>query len=397
MWTEVRLDQLGFVSRGRSRHRPRNEAALYGGPYPFIQTAEVKAASFRITSHSQTYTEAGLAQSRIWPTNTLCITIAANIADTALLSYPACFPDSIIGFVADEKKCDVRFVKYYFDIVQERMQMVSHGATQDNLSQEKLLRFGIPCPPLEIQQAIGNLLSSYDDLLETNQRRIALLEESARLLYREWFVSLRFPGHATATKADGLPAGWCQQPIKEMVAFLNRGIAPKYDDAAPGTVINQKCIRGGRLNLAPARRQAKDVKPERMLQVGDVLINSTGAGTLGRVAQVRTTLENCTADTHVTIVRPIDIECAGFLGVALLELEPLFSRMGVGSTNQLELGRADIGSHLMLTPTLVVQKRFHDQVWPLFNQVETLAQSNTLLATARDELLPKLMSGALQV
>ena len=81
----------------------------------------------------------------------------------------------------------------------------------------------------------------------------------------------------------------------------------------------------------------------------------------------------------------------------MLELEPLFSRMGVGSTNQLELGRADIGSHLMLTPTLVVQKRFHDQVWPLFNQVETLAQSNTLLATARDELLPKLMSGALQV
>ena len=142
-WPEVPLNELGYVSRGKSRHRPRNDASLYGGEFPFIQTAEVKAANLRITEHTQTYSEKGLAQSRIWPANTLCITIAANIADTALLGYPACFPDSIIGFIADEKKCDVRFVKYFFNTVQERMRMVSQGATQDNLSQGKLLGFGI--------------------------------------------------------------------------------------------------------------------------------------------------------------------------------------------------------------------------------------------------------------
>jgi type I restriction enzyme S subunit len=223
MWSEVPLDQLGYVSRGRSRHRPRNDPVLYGGVHPFIQTGDVKAAGLRITTHSQTYGEAGLAQSRLWPENTLCITIAANIGDTALLSYPACFPDSIIGFVGDERKCDVRFVKYCFDMVQERMRMVSQGATQDNLSQDKLLRFGIPCPPLETQVAIGDMLSAYDDLMETNHRRIALLEESTRLLYREWFVNLRFPGHEQGSGANGIPQGWSVGCVHDHVHVLSGG------------------------------------------------------------------------------------------------------------------------------------------------------------------------------
>ena len=79
-WPKLPLDQLGYVSRGRSRHRPRNDPTLYGGPYPFIQTGDVKHANFRITEHTATYSEAGLAQSRLWPKDTLCITIAANIA-----------------------------------------------------------------------------------------------------------------------------------------------------------------------------------------------------------------------------------------------------------------------------------------------------------------------------
>jgi len=397
MWPEVPLDQLGHVSRGKSRHRPRNDSILYGGPYPFIQTAEVKAADLRITAHNQTYSEAGLAQSRLWPKDTLCITIAANIADTALLSYPACFPDSIIGFIADEQKCDVRFVKYFFNTVQERMKMVSQGATQDNLSQDKLLRFSIPCPPVEVQREIGDILSTYGDLIENNRRRIALLEESARLLYREWFVKLRFPGHELVKVLDGLPEGWELKPITDFVTLLSRGITPKYDDLAKGLVINQKCIREGRLNLAPARRQSKEVKQDKLVQLGDILINSTGAGTLGRVAQIREEIADCTVDTHVTIVRPKSVETMGFLGVALLELAPTFESMGRGATNQLELGRADIGAVQLLTPPNPLQAEFHNIVWPIFEQVNVLVNANNLLAEARDALLPKLMSDQLAV
>jgi type I restriction enzyme S subunit len=109
-WRWERLPALGVLDRGRSRHRPRNHPSLYGGPYPFVQTGDVKAAKGRLTSFSQTYTEAGLAQSRLWPIGILCITIAANIAETAILGIDACFPDSVVGFTANEALCDPLFV-----------------------------------------------------------------------------------------------------------------------------------------------------------------------------------------------------------------------------------------------------------------------------------------------
>src|SRR5438067_4649726 len=95
-WRMVKLGDLGEVNRGTSRHRPRNAPHLYGGPYPFIQTGDVARSGGRIVKHEQTYSKAGLAQSRLWPAETVCITIAANIADSATLAYPACFPDSIV-------------------------------------------------------------------------------------------------------------------------------------------------------------------------------------------------------------------------------------------------------------------------------------------------------------
>src|SRR6266516_4467158 len=94
-WVPKRLNELGFVGRGRSRNRPRDDASLYGGAYPFIQTGDVKAADLYITNFTQTYNEKGLAQSKLWKPDTLFITIAANITETAIIKMAACFPDSI--------------------------------------------------------------------------------------------------------------------------------------------------------------------------------------------------------------------------------------------------------------------------------------------------------------
>ena len=217
-WSEKTLDELGYVSRGRSRHRPRDAEHLYGGDYPFIQTGDIKHSNLYITEYSQTYSEAGLEQSRLWKAGTLCITIAANIADTAILSFDACFPDSVIGFVADENKADTRFVKYLFDaLLQKLFQQFTQGAAQDNLSQEKLLSLKFPVPSdVKIQHRIADILSSYDDLIENNRRRIDLLEQSARLLYKEWFVSLRFPGHEHIKVKDGVPQGWGSGEIEDL-------------------------------------------------------------------------------------------------------------------------------------------------------------------------------------
>ncbi len=211
-WSYKKLDELGFVGRGRSRHRPRNHPSLYGGPYPFFQTGDVKAAEFYLSDYSQTYNEKGLAQSKLWEPGTLCITIAANIAESAILKIKGCFPDNIVGFVADPDKADVRFVKYAIDTMKLRMQSISRGTTQDNLSLDKLLTFDFLTPPLPTQRKIAAILSAYDDLIENNTRRIAILEEMARLLYREWFVHFRFPGHEQVAMVDSelgpIPEGW---------------------------------------------------------------------------------------------------------------------------------------------------------------------------------------------
>ena len=216
-WTPQRLDQLGYLSRGRSRHRPRDAAHLYDGPYPFIQTSDVKHAGLYITDYQQTYSEAGLEQSRLWPTETLCITIAANIADTAILGIDACFPDSVIGFISDEEKADARFVKYLFDgTIQRRVQQFTQGAAQDNLSQEKLLSMEFSVPSVNEQKRIADILSAYDNLIENNRRRMTLLEEAAWHLYREWFVRLRFPGHEHTRITNGVPEGWEKRRVEDL-------------------------------------------------------------------------------------------------------------------------------------------------------------------------------------
>ena len=271
----------------------------------------------------------------------------------------------------------------------------AHGTKK--LETELLESYRIKLPDIETQRRVAVLIKAYDDLIENNQRRIKLLEEATRRLYREWFVALRFPGHERVKVVDGVPQGWERRSLSENVTYLSRGISPTYDDDAPGLVINQKCIRNGLLSMEPARRQAKDVPNEKRLRKGDVLINSTGTGTLGRVAQVRSQLTDCTADTHVTILRPRNQAALAFWGVAWLEMESVFSEMGIGATNQQELIRSHIGSIASLVPPSEFQAIFHAQTWPMLLQSDLLSKQSDLLKQARDALLPRLMSGALAV
>ena len=312
---------------------------------------------------------------------------------------PLTFESSIIRVRLNRAIADPEFFFNYFrsPIGRSRIRAIVGGAAVKGIRGSDLKLIKVHVPPIDEQIAIRQVVALYDDLIATNQRRIALLEDAARRLYREWFVHLRFPGHESVPVKDGVPEGWRKTPIAEQTSFLNRGIAPKYDDAAKGRVINQKCIRDGRISMEPARRQSKDVKPDRLVQMGDVLINSTGAGTLGRVAQVRAPIDDCTVDTHVTIARPIDEGSWTYFGQALLNLEPVFSEMGKGATNQLELSRSDIGAVEIWLPPQHLHAEFERLVGPMLVQAEQLSVANLSLEKARDLLLPKLMSGQLDV
>ena len=225
-WEYKTLDELGEVSRGRSKHRPRNDPALFGGKYPFVQTADVKNANLYLTQYTDTYNEKGLEQSKLWHPGTLCITIAANIADTAILGIDACFPDSVMGFIPYEGVSNVKYIKYAFDMLQRDFKQISQGTAQDNLSWQKLSTIKFPAPPIAIQDRIVDIASTYDDLIENNQKQIKLLEEAAQRLYKEWFIDLRFPGHESTPIHDGIPEGWETYAIEDLCVRVNAGGTP---------------------------------------------------------------------------------------------------------------------------------------------------------------------------
>jgi len=247
------------------------------------------------------------------------------------------------------------------------------------------------------QKRVSAILSAYDDLIDNNRRRIELLEEAARLLYREWFVRLQFPGHEHFKIVDGVPAGWRRTSISELSDFLSRGITPTYDDEASGIVINQKCIRSSKLSLTEARRQSKRVPDSKLVRQYDVLINSTGTGTLGRVAQNYLNLPNLTVDSHVTIARPKPDVPPCWYGLTLILKQDFIATLGRGATNQTELSKDDVGAITTIIPTADILEDFESQVSQIVRQITVLSAQSDELAKARDLLLPRLMDGRLEV
>jgi type I restriction enzyme S subunit len=156
-WEWRPLPSLGELARGKSKHRPRDDARLYGGPYPFIQTGDVRRSGGFITECSQTYSEFGLAQSRLWPAGTLCITIAANIAETGILTMPACFPDSVVGFLSNDSAL-TRFVEYFMRTAREDLERFAPATAQKNINLATLERVMVPTPgPAERSRIVAEV------------------------------------------------------------------------------------------------------------------------------------------------------------------------------------------------------------------------------------------------
>jgi type I restriction enzyme, S subunit len=153
-WTWVTMPELGELGRGKSKHRPRNDPRIYGGPYPFIQTGDIARSGGRVTAYTQTYNESGLAQSRLWPERTVCITIAANIAESALLTFAACFPDSVVGLIVDEAIAVPEYVELFVRTARSELAAFAPATAQANINLAILSEVAIALPPLEEQREI---------------------------------------------------------------------------------------------------------------------------------------------------------------------------------------------------------------------------------------------------
>lgn len=376
----MKLDELGVVGRGKSKHRPRSDPSLYGGSYPFIQTGDVKEADLWVTQFNQTYNEKGLAQSKLWPVGTLCITIAANIAETAILKLPACFPDSIVGFRPHPGMADARFIKYYIDTLKVRMQNASKGTTQDNLSVDKLTTFEFAVPEFSVQKRSADILSAYDDLIENNTRRITLLEEMAQKLYREWFVHFRFPGHEKIPMIDSkmgpIPDGW-QIGILEDAFVLQRGFDLPTARRLTGTVqiISASGISG---THDTAMVKGPGVVTGRSGSIGTVMFVWADFWPLNTTLWIKEYRHSTPLHAY-HMLRQLDL--ASFNCGAAVPM----------------LNRNDIKGLPTVLPSREVLKMYDEHVTTMFALKTVLTKRNVNLRTTRDFLLPKVISGEIRV
>ena len=220
-WKTEKLNDLGELGRGKSKHRPRNDPRLYGGVHPFVQTGDVANANQWITSHKQTYSDFGLDQSKLWPANTLCITIAANIADTALLSYPACFPDSVVGFVANEACCLPRFIKWSIDVRKDDLERLAPATAQKNINLGVLEEVEIHLPSLEEQTEIVRRVETLFAFADRLEARLAQAQTAATRLTPALL--------AKAFRGELVPQDPNDEPAAELLRRLQaqRATAPK--------------------------------------------------------------------------------------------------------------------------------------------------------------------------
>ncbi len=327
--------------------------------------------------------------------------------------------------VLDRQRLDSRWIFYLLrgPEFQANLDAVkTHGAmAADYVSISQQLDFRLTIPPLPEQRAIATVLGALDDKINLNRRMNEMLDDAARALFKSWFVDFDpvrakaegrqpfgmdaataalFPGGFEQTELGELPSGWRVGTLAELTASIRRGIGPAYLDTGGVLVLNQKCIRDHRISFAQARRhdpQRRDVS-DRQLELGDVLVNSTGVGTLGRVAQVLRLPEPCIVDSHVTVVRPNrEVYRNELLGQLLALREAEVEALGEGSTGQTELSRERLGKLGVIIPPPPVQDVLATLLSPLNRRVTAAQLETEQLATLRDYLLPKLLSGEVRV
>lgn len=174
-WNIVKLSELGTLDRGHSKHRPRNEPALLGGDHPLIQTGDVANSDGYIRDYKSTYSDLGLKQSKMWPKGTLCITIAANIANTGILTFDSCFPDSVVGFLSDEPS-RAEYVQGLFWFFREILDRQASQVAQKNINLGVLRNFPVPNPPLDLQRRFAAIVTSVEQQKTQVRAQVAELD-----------------------------------------------------------------------------------------------------------------------------------------------------------------------------------------------------------------------------
>jgi type I restriction enzyme S subunit len=328
----------------------------------------------------------------------------------------------------------------------------------ERLNLPTIRQLPVAVPPLPEQRTIAHILGTLDDKIELNRQMNETLEAIARVLFKSWFIDFDpvrrntdrsrnqpsprptshpsphgrgegdegvvagatlppltlgegwgegsvkeldrlFPNSFVDSELGEIPKGWAVSPLRNLAGYLSRGIGPAYVNVGGICVLNQKCVRDRRVDFSKARRHdpSKKSSEGRTLRVLDILVNSTGVGTLGRIAQLWDLPESAIVDSHVTVIRAAEGIDPWFLGIALIGREADVEALGEGSTGQTELSRTRLGELTCLAPPAELQSSFGHLVGPVLSRVSANERVAITVAALRDTLLPKLISGELRV
>ncbi len=290
---------------------------------------------------------------------------------------------------------DIKYL-YYF-LINERLNRHAGGAAQPLLTQKILKPLSSSVCDLETQYSISSLLSAYDDLIAANLRRIKLLEESARLLYREWFVLLRFPGHESMPVTERVPGGWELKPVSEMIDSNPRTPFPK-DVSRPFVGMEALSEDSMIIDVSDARPITGGAK----FRNGDTLLARITPclenGKTGFVQFLEDDEAAASGSTEFIVLRSRTVNPYWIYCLARSDSfrEHAINSMA-GSDGRQRVNSKCFDKYLTLQPPSDVLQAFEEKVTGMFAQVQSLTEYNRALRQARDMLLPKLMSGALDV
>ncbi len=288
--------------------------------------------------------------------------------------------------------CDSNFIYYQFCHLVKigETRSFETGSTIRHLPAQELKQIPIFLPPLPTQRKIAAVLGALDDKIENNRKICANLEAQAQAIFKSWFVDFEpFGGK--------MPQGWKMGKLGDICSYISRGLTPKYVDSSNELILGQTCVRNNVVSLANARSHQLSKETVKKVHKLDTLINSTGIGSLGRVGIVYFDMPNVAFDSHLTVVRASDSIFNHYLGRNLLNRQSEIENMAVGSTGQTELPRDSVREMAMIIPTQPILEQFNEIIDPVGKRIYHSLLQNSRLAALRDALLPKLMSGEIDV
>lgn len=375
----------------------------WGGDTFWCSVKDMPTDRFKLSETKDKITLEGLNNSstNLIPKNTVIISTRMGLGKAFINEVDMAINQDLKALIPNSK-INNKYLLWTIILYKDYLEMLGNGSTVRGIRLETLKNIKIKLPPLLVQQKIAKILSNYEDLIENNLKYIKLLEEAAQLLYEEWFLRFKINDKKLdIDQTSGLPFYWKKIKVKDYVAIISKGPSLNYNlGTSKGVeVLNQSCIRNSEIELEKVliAKELNDNKKSAYLKINDILVNSMGQGTLGRVSKNVSVDKKMIIHNCITFLRAKDKYSQFMLFYFISLHQKYFEIVAHGSTGQSTLNK-DLISNLMITiPDDKTIKRFDSVVAPIWSKVGILKKQNQLLKEARDMLLPYLLTDLIDI